>query len=101
MALSASEQGWASVVFSGRDATLVGEAIDNSDQLRAGGIVRSVWGVRKFDDQTRLLDEEKNYVWGAQVQSDGKVRLSGFVPTPASRNAVLASVKFCVSGAGS
>ena len=91
--LAAAGQGWASVVFSGRDATLVGESVDSSDQLRAGGLVRSIWGVRKFEDQTRLLDEQKNYVWGAQVQPDGKIRLSGFVPTPASRTAVLAAVK--------
>jgi OmpA-OmpF porin, OOP family len=91
--LAAREQGWATVVMSGRDATLIGEAVDNSDQLRASGIVRSVWNVRKLDDQTKLLDEEKNYVWGAQLQADGKVRLSGFVPSPASRQTIVDAAK--------
>jgi OmpA-OmpF porin, OOP family len=92
-ALVDGEHGWATVAMSGRDATLIGEAVDNSDQLRAAGIVRSVWNVRKLDDQTKLLDEEKNYVWGAQLQSDGSVRLSGFVPSPATRQAIVGAAK--------
>lgn len=92
-ALKAGGQGWAQVAFSGRDATLIGEAIDNSDQLRAGGIARSVRGVRILTDQSRLLEEEKNYVWGAQLQNDGRIRLSGFVPTPATRSAIIGAAK--------
>jgi OmpA-OmpF porin, OOP family len=91
--LGASNQGWASTMFSGRDGTLVGEAVDNSDQLRAAGIVRSVTGVRIVDDQSKLIEEEKNYVWGAQLLADGKIRLSGFVPTPTVRSAVLGATK--------
>ncbi len=60
-ALNAGGQAWAKVAFSGRDATLIGEAVDNSDRLRAAGITRSVLGVRVLDDQSRLLEEEKNY----------------------------------------
>jgi OmpA-OmpF porin, OOP family len=92
-ALAASGQEWARAAFSGRDGVLIGESVDNSDQLRAGGIVRSVWGVRKLDDQSKLLDEEKNYVWGAQLQADGKVRLSGFVPSQVTRQAVIGAAK--------
>jgi OmpA-OmpF porin, OOP family len=92
-ALTASGQGWATVAMAGRDATLVGQAVDNSDQLRSTGLARSVWGVRLVDDQTKLLDEEKNYVWGAQLQSDGRIRLSGFVPTPAVRQAIVGATK--------
>lgn len=92
-ALGADGQPWATVAFSGREATLIGEAASNSDQLRAAGVVRSVWGVRSLVDQSRLLEEEKNYVWGAQVQSDGRVRLSGFVPSPATRAAIVGAAK--------
>ncbi len=92
-ALGSGEQGWATVAFDGRNAVLNGQAVDNSDQLRAGGIVRSVWGVRQLDDQSKLLDEEKNYVWGAQLQSDGKLRLTGFVPSPAVRQAIVGNAK--------
>ena len=92
-ALNAGGQAWAKVAFSGRDATLIGEAVDNSDRLRAAGITRSVLGVRVLDDQSRLLEEEKNYVWGAQLQNDGRVRLSGFVPSPATRQAIVGAAK--------
>lgn len=92
-ALASNGQGWATSAFSGRDGTLIGEALDNSDQLRAAGLARSVWGVRTIDDQSRLLQEEKNYVWGAQLQNDGKLRLSGFVPSPATRAAIVGAAK--------
>ncbi len=92
-ALTSAGQGWATVAFDGRNATLSGQAVDNSDQLRASGIVRSVWGVLQVDDQSKLLDEEKNYVWGAQLQADGRVRLTGFAPAPATRQAVLGNAK--------
>ena len=92
-ALAAGGQGWANTTFDGRTALLIGQAVDNSDQLRAGGVVRSVWGVRQLDDQSKLLDEEKNYVWGAQLQQDGKVRLTGFVPSPSVRQAIVGNAK--------
>lgn len=91
--LSNAGQPWATIAFSGRDGTLIGEAVDRSDQLRAAGIARSTWGVRVLDDQSRLLDEEKNYVWAAQLQQDGKLRLTGFVPTPATRQAIVGAAK--------
>ncbi len=97
-ALSASGQSWATMTFSGRDAAVVGEAVENSDQLRANGIIRSVWGVRKLDDLTKLLDEEKNYVWGAQLQRDNKLRLSGFVPNPQTRSAIVGAAKATFPG---
>ena len=92
-ALDAGGQGWARVAFSGRDATMIGEAGDNSEQLRAVGIARSVWGVRVVNDQSRLLEEEKNYVWGAQLQNDGRLRLTGFVPNAATRQAIVGAAK--------
>ncbi len=92
-ALVTGGQGWANTAFDGRNGQLLGQAVDSSDQLRAGGVVRSVWGVRQLDDQSKLLDEEKNYVWGAQLQSDGKVRLTGFVPSPSVRQAIVGNAK--------
>ena len=92
-ALTSGDQGWATVSFDGRNATLSGQALDNSDQLRAAGIVRSVWGVRQLDDQSKLLDVEKNYVWGAQLQADGRLRLTGFVPSPLTRQAIVGNAK--------
>ena len=92
-ALVAGDQGWANTTFDGRTGLLIGQAVDNSDQLRAAGVVRGVWGVRQLDDQSKLLDEEKNYVWGAQLQSDGKIRLTGFVPTPSVRQAIVGNAK--------
>ena len=97
-ALASSGQTWANMAFSGRDASIVGEAVENSDQIRAGGIVRSVWGVRKLDDLTKLLDEEKNYVWGAQLQRDNKLRLSGFVPNQQTRSAIVGAAKATFPG---
>jgi OmpA-OmpF porin, OOP family len=61
-ALSAGGFGWASTAFSGRDAVIQGDAADESDQKRVGGVVRSTWGVRVVDDQTKLLEEQKNFL---------------------------------------
>jgi len=97
-ALAAAGHSWTALALSGRDAVVAGQAADHSDQLRAGGIVRSVWGVRKLDDQIKLLDEEKNYVWTAHLRNDGKLRLSGHVPNAQARQAIVGAVRATFAG---
>jgi OmpA-OmpF porin, OOP family len=96
-ALSSQGFGWASTIFDGRDAQLVGNAADDSDQKRAAGIVRSTPGVRVVDDQTKLLDEEKTYTWQAMLRG-GKLRLSGFAPTEKARTAIMGLAKATFPG---
>jgi OmpA-OmpF porin, OOP family len=96
-ALGAGGFGWASTAFSGRDAVVLGDAVDESDQKRVGGVVRSTWGVRVVDDQSKLLDEEKNFVWSAVLRSN-KLQLSGFAPTQKARTEILGMARATFPG---
>jgi OmpA-OmpF porin, OOP family len=96
-ALTSGGFSWASTAFAGRDAVVLGDAVDDSDQKRVGGVVRSIWGVRVVDDQSKLLDEEKNYVWGAALRAN-KLQLSGFAPTQKARTEILGMARATFPG---
>jgi OmpA-OmpF porin, OOP family len=96
-ALASGGFGWASTVFSGRDAVIQGDAADDSDQKRVAGVVRSTWGVRVVDDQSKLLEEVKNYVWSGTLRGN-KLQLSGFAPTQNARSQILSVAKATFPG---
>ena len=96
-ALASGGFGWAKTVFSGRDAIIQGDAADDSDQKRVGGVVRSTWGVRVVDDQTKLLEEEKNYLWSANLRGN-KLQLSGVAPTQNARNQIMSVARATFPG---
>jgi OmpA-OmpF porin, OOP family len=96
-ALASGGFGWARTVFSGRDAVIQGDAADDSDQKRVAGVVRSAWGVRVVDDQTKLLEEEKNYLWSGVLRGN-KLQLSGFAPTDNARSQILSVAKATFPG---
>lgn len=91
-ALDQSGLGWAEVSFSGRDVLLIGKAADEREQRQAAEITQAVWGVRTVRNATELLQEEKNYIWRAQLRDD-RLRLTGFVPNEATRKAIVGAAK--------
>jgi OmpA-OmpF porin, OOP family len=96
-ALASGGFGWASTAFSGRDAMIQGDAADESDQKRVGGVVRSTWGVRVVDDQTKLLEEQKNYAWSANLRGN-RLELGGFAPTQKARGDIISVAKATFPG---
>lgn len=97
-ALEAAGLSWATTTFDGRDALLTGRASEENDPSKASDLIRRVWGVRVVDARTDLISKVETFVWSA-TRSDGKrVKLSGFVPTEASRRAVLNAAKANLPG---
>lgn len=84
---------WAVPNFSGRDALVSGRASEDGQQIRAMSAVRNVWGVRVAGDGTELLEFVEKYFWSATQRGDGRVSLSGYVPTDEARRQVLDAAK--------
>ena len=83
---------WAVPQFSGRDGVLTGKASDDKDPPAALAGVRDTWGVRVVDQRAELLELADKYLWSATLR-DGRVALSGYVPSQDVRAAVLAAAK--------
>lgn len=83
---------WASVVFKGRDGTIIGRAEEESDQRRPATEVAKLWGIRSLEDRIEVLQFVKNYVWNASTR-DGILALTGYVPNEAARKAILTSAR--------
>jgi len=79
---------WAMSAFSGRDAILTGNAVDDSEKNNATEVARAVYGVRIVNEQTGLIEEAKQYTWSASLE-DGRLRLKGFVPTENDRKTIM------------
>ncbi len=79
-ALSRKGLDWAVPQFSGRDGVLTGKAIDDKDPPAALAGVRDTWGVRVVDQRAELLELADKYLWSATLR-DGRVALSGYVPS--------------------
>jgi outer membrane protein OmpA-like peptidoglycan-associated protein len=92
-ALERAGLSWAATSFSGRDAVLTGLAAEEGEPSKAADLVRHVWGVRKVDARTDLVKAVPAFSWTAERYANGSVRLSGFVPTEASRKAILQAAR--------
>ena len=79
---------WAVVNFSGRDGSVAGKAVEDTDPARAISSVAETWGVRIVDGRTELLQVVEKYVWSATSQA-GRVDLNGYVPSEDARKAIL------------
>jgi outer membrane protein OmpA-like peptidoglycan-associated protein len=90
--LSQAGLGWAVTRFDGRDAVLEGRAGEEADPQRAEVAVRGVWGVRVVDNNAQLLPKIDNYTWGASRHGQ-RIRLVGYVPNKAARQAILGVTK--------
>jgi OmpA-OmpF porin, OOP family len=96
-ALGRHGAGWAVPTFSGRDGVVVGEAPEESEQKKAIAIARGVWGVRRVNDRTAVIEEQRNYVWSAALR-DNRLKLSGFVPNEGTRKAIIGAAKATFPG---
>jgi len=91
-ALDEAGLGWAEVAFSGRDGLITGSAPDEQELRKAYEITSSIWGVREVRNRAGLLEEQKDYVWRANLR-EGRLKLSGYVPNEATRRAIIGSAK--------
>ena len=81
---------WAVVNFSGRDGSVAGKAVEDTDPSRALSSVSDTWGVRIVDGRTELLQMADKYVWSASSQG-GRLELAGYVPSEDARKAILSA----------
>ena len=91
-ALGKAGLGWAETSFSGRDALLTGRAYDDGEPKRALDTARGVWGVRVVEGRTDLIPKVDKFGWGASLKN-GRLALSGHVPSEEVRRTVLGAAK--------
>ena len=53
---------------------------------------RRTWGVWHVRDETDLIDEAPDYVWGARVDAE-RLALSGYVPNEKTRRRIMGIVR--------
>jgi OmpA-OmpF porin, OOP family len=87
VALTQAGMSWAATKFEGRDAMLEGQAGDDAEPLRAGDLLRGVWGVRVVDNKAELLPKVAVFSWSARRRGN-RIRLMGHVPNRATRMAI-------------
>jgi OmpA-OmpF porin, OOP family len=83
---------WASATFDGRDATVTGTSPSPAVQKAAEDTVNSVFGVRRVENKTTVLAEQKPYIWSA-AREGSKVTLGGFAPDEAAKAKIVADTK--------
>jgi outer membrane protein OmpA-like peptidoglycan-associated protein len=84
--------GWADLSFSGRDGTLSGKAVEESEPARAMETALGTWGIRTVRDYSGLIDKVDRYEWTAW-RRDNRIRLNGLVPNEQARRQVIGIVK--------
>lgn len=90
--LNEKGHGWASIRFSGREATLTGTAFTASQRDEAVEIVRRVAGVGSVQDKAKLLPGVSPYTWWA-TREDRSIKIKGHVPSEADKQTILGIVK--------
>ena len=96
-ALIANGLAWANVEFKGRDAMVVGGAIQESEPAKAEETLRTVWGVREVDNRASLPPKVEPFVWSARRRGN-RIRLHGYVADRATRRTVLGLTKAVMPG---
>ncbi|MGQ0457468.1 MAG: OmpA family protein [Hyphomicrobium sp.] len=90
---------WAAPILEGRDATLTGKALEDTDPARALAAARDVWGVRTADARIGLVESVDRYTWTATSRGDGRIVLGGFAPNDETRRALVGAAKSVFSRA--
>jgi OmpA-OmpF porin, OOP family len=85
------------IVLAGRDVTFAADAFSEEGRRSSVAAVEAVPGVRLVDDQTRLVDEAKPFVWSAE-RDVVRVTLSGNSPLPASKGKLLEAARADLGG---
>ncbi len=79
---------WAKSKFDITEGRVSGAAYSEEERLKALTIVRRTWGVWTVQDDTALVQEAPNYVWGAEIEGD-YLQLTGYVPDERTRRHIL------------
>ena len=91
-ALKAADLDWARTRFDVIEGWIGGRAYSEDERRRAVDIVRRTWGVWNVRDETDLIDEAPDYVWGARVDGE-RLALSGYVPNERTRRRIVDIVR--------
>ncbi|MGI9475697.1 MAG: OmpA family protein [Hyphomicrobiaceae bacterium] len=86
--LARADIDWAKADFDGTEGRLSGAAYSESERQLALKLMRQTWGVWDIKDETVLIDEAPNYVWGAAVKDDD-LHLTGYFPNEKTRRQIL------------
>jgi OOP family OmpA-OmpF porin len=82
---------------SGRDVIFAADAFSEEGRRSAVGAIEAVPGVRLVDDETRLVAEEKPFVWSAE-RDVARATLNGSSPLPASKSKLLDAARAALGG---
>src|SRR4051794_652510 len=96
-ALKASVLDRTSVTVDGRDVYLRANAFSEAGRREAVAAVDAVPGVRRVNDETRLVPEAKPFVWSAE-RDVVRVTLTGTAPLPATKARLLDAARAALSG---
>ncbi|MEL7452266.1 MAG: OmpA family protein [Pseudomonadota bacterium] len=105
-ALAAAGHGWAKVVVSGQTATISGQS-PSHDTLQAaletvlqsagdGGFIFG--GITAVSDAVEAAPPISPYIWSVKKMADGRLALTGHVPTAAIRDALLTDAEAIAPG---
>lgn len=85
------------ISVSGRDVTFNAEAFSEAGRRNAVAAVAAVPGVRRVNDETRLVPEAKPFVWSIE-RDVAKITLAGNASLPASKGKLLGAARAEVKG---
>jgi OOP family OmpA-OmpF porin len=85
------------IAVAGRDVTLAADAFSEDGRSGATASVQAVPGVRRVNDETRLVPEAKPFVWSAE-RDVVRVTLGGSAPLPASKVKLLEAARASLGG---
>jgi OmpA-OmpF porin, OOP family len=85
------------IEVAGRDVTFAADAFSEEGRRGAVAAVEAVPGVRRVNDETRLVPEAKPFVWSAE-RDVVRVTLGGNAPLPASKSRLLEAARADLGG---
>jgi OOP family OmpA-OmpF porin len=85
------------IAVAGRDVTFAADAFSEDGRQSAVASVDAVPGVRRVNDETRLVPEAKPFVWSAE-RDVVRVTLSGSSPLPASKGKLMEAARANLGG---
>jgi len=85
------------IAVDGRDVTFAADAFSEDGRLSAVASVEAVPGVRRVNDETRLVPEAKPFVWSAE-RDVVRMTLSGSSPLPSSKGKLVEAARANLGG---
>jgi len=85
------------IEVAGRDVTFAANAFSETGRREAVASVEAVPGVRRVNDETKLVPEARPFVWSAE-RDVVRVTLGGSSPLPASKNKLLEKARAALGG---